>query len=131
MNNFLSKYKSIFYISNITLIFLYLFPGSLLGYLFYSDLKAQPQLTPNFIISTNHFYAFFILSLIGFFTYKKSNRLPFLIMYLILLSVILELMHLIIPERSFELTDLFGNLIGVLIVIMINYFFRKYEKYKN
>ena len=131
MINFLSKYKFIFYISNIIIIFLYLFPGSLLGYFFYGDLKTQPQLTPDFIISTNHFYAFLVLSLIGFFTYRKLNYLNFLIIYLILLSIILELMHSIIPERSFELADLFGNLFGVLIVMVINYFSKKYEKYKN
>tara|TARA_B100001175_G_C19187236_1_gene484964 strand:- start:204 stop:599 length:396 start_codon:yes stop_codon:yes gene_type:complete len=131
MNNFLLKYKLIFYLSNFILIFLYLFPDSLFGCFFYDDCKVQPKITSDFIVSSNHLYAFFILSIIGIFTYKKSNKLNFLILYLLLLSIILELMHLIIPERSFELKDLFGNLAGVSMVIIINFFLKKYEKFKN
>ena len=108
---------------------MYLFPGSLLGYFFYGDLSAQPQLTPEYIISTNHLLAFFILSTIGFFSYKKSSYFNFLIIYLIFISIILEIMHFIIPERSFELSDLFGNIVGVLIVVIIDYFLKKYENF--
>jgi|TARA_B110000003_G_scaffold178845_1_gene178222 hypothetical protein len=130
--NFLSKYKFFFYFFNLALIFLYLFPGSLLGCFFYSNCELQPQITPDFIISTfiistNHLYAFFVLSVIGFLTFKKINHLNFLITYLILLSTILEFMHLIIRERNFEFSDLFGNLTGVVIAIIINFFFRKFQ----
>jgi VanZ family protein len=125
--NFLSKYKFFFYFCNLALIFLYLFPGSLLGCFFYNNCELQPQITPDFIISTNHFFAFFALSMIGFLTFKKLNHLNFLITYLIFLSTILEFMHLIISERSFEFSDLFGNLIGVVVAIIINFFFKKFK----
>ena len=45
---------------------------------------------------------------------------------LFLISITLELSHLIIPNRGFELSDLFGNIIGVLVVIIV-YKIRKYE----
>jgi VanZ family protein len=125
MNNFFSKYKFFFYIFNFFIIFLYLFSGSLIGCYLYSNCKIQPQITSDFIISTNHFYAFFTLSVIGFFTYKKSNYFNFLIIYLLFLSVIIEMMHYFIPERSLEFSGLFGNLTGVLIVIIINSFLKK------
>ena len=131
MINFFSKYKSIFYISNFILLVLYLFPGSLLGCYFYNDCQLQPQLTKDFLVSTNHLYAFGLLSIIGLFTYKNSNKLNFLNLYLILLSIILEILHIFIPVRSFELSDLFGNLLGVSIVLTINFFYTKYENYKN
>tara|TARA_B100000768_G_C11129177_1_gene310988 strand:+ start:148 stop:543 length:396 start_codon:yes stop_codon:yes gene_type:complete len=131
MINFLSKYKFIFYLSNLVLIFLYLFPGSFLGCFLYDDCKLQPQITRNFLISSNHLYAFFLLSVIGFFTYKNSNRLNFIIIYLVLLSVILEILHIIIPGRSFEFSDLFGNLIGVSGIVIINLLHKKYENSKN
>ena len=131
MINFFSKYKSIFYLSNFILLVLYLFPGSLLGYFLYNDFQAQPQLTKDFLVSTNHLYAFGLLSIIGLFTYKNSNKLNFLNLYLILLSIILEILHIFIPVRSFEFSDLFGNLLGVSIVLLINFFYRKYENYKN
>ena len=131
MINFFSKYKYIFYISNAVLIFLYLYPGSLIGCYLYNDCQLQPQITRDFLISSNHLYAFFLLSVIGYFTFLNSRRLNFLIIYLILLSVILELFHLVIPMRSFEFSDLFGNLFGVVILIIINFIYKKYENSKN
>ena len=131
MINFFSKYKFIFYIANICLIILYLFPGSILGFFFYNNIKIQPQITPDFIVSTNHVYAFFLLSILGILTFFDSKILKFLIMYLIFLSIILEIFHLIIPERGFEFSDLFGNIIGVMIAVIINYLYKKYENYKN
>ena len=131
MINFFSKYKSIFYLSNFILLVLYLFPGSLLGCFLYNDCQLQPQITKNFLVSTNHLYAFGLLSIIGLFTYKNSKNLNFLKLYLIVLSIILEILHIFIPVRGFELSDLFGNLLGVLIVLTVSFFYRKYENYKN
>ena len=128
MINFFSKYKFIFYLSNFILLVLYLFPGSLLGCYLYNDCQLQPQLTKDFLVSTNHLYAFGLLSIIGLFTYKNSNKLNFLNLYLVLLSIILEILHIFIPVRSFEFSDLFGNLLGVSIVLTINFF---YENFKN
>jgi len=51
--------------------------------------------------------------------YHSSNKIKFLITYLFSLSIILELFHLIIPNRGFEWSDLFGNILGVTIVIII------------
>ena len=131
MINFFSKYKFIFYLSNFFLLVLYLFPGSLLGCYLYDDCQLQPQLTKDFLVSTNHLYAFGLLSIIGLFTYKNSNKLNFLNLYLVVLSIILEILHIFIPVRSFEFSDLFGNLLGVSIILTINFFYRKYENYKN
>jgi VanZ family protein len=105
---------------------LYLYPGSLIGLILYSDKKIQPQITSDFIISSNHFYVFILISIIGFFTYKKKNQIKNLIIYLILLSLILEFLHLFIPERSFQLSDLFGNFFGVIIVIFVRKLINKY-----
>ena len=130
MINFLQKYKFLFHSINFFLIFAYLFPGSIFGCFLYNDCRIQPQLTPDFIISSNHVYAFFILSLIGFFTYKDSRKLKLLHIYLISLSILLEVFHFIIPNRSFEIADLFGNLAGVIIVIIVNFFLNN-EKFKS
>ena len=128
MINFFGKYKIIFYIINFVLILLYLFPGSLIGCFLYDDCKLQPQITPDFIISTNHLYAFAFLSLIAFLTFKKTDKITFIILYLVTISVVLELFHYFVPERSFEYSDLFGNLIGVIIIII---FFNLLKKYEN
>ena len=131
MINFFSKNKFIFYLSNLILIFLYLFPGSLLGWFLYNDLSLQPQITPDFIISTNHLYAFLIISTVGLLTFNRSNQFIYISLYLIFLSLALEVAHYFIPKRSFEFSDLFGNLLGVFIVLILFYFFKKNENSKT
>ena len=37
----------------------------------------------------------------------------------ILLSILLELLHIIIPNRGFEVADLLGNILGVLLPLVI------------
>ena len=126
MNKLSNILKIIFHFLNIITIFLYLFPGSILGWLYYKDLTKQPQLTDDFIsISSNHFYVFFVLSIMGIFSYLKHKKLNLLIKYLLLLSVILELFHLLIPQRGFELSDLFGNILGVVVTIVIYKIWKK------
>ena len=125
MINYFSKYKFIFYLCNLILIFLYLFPGSVLGWFLYKDLSLQPQITPDFIISTNHLYAYMVLSVIGFLTFRKNNQFNILSLYLIFLSILLEVLQYFVPNRSFEFSDLFGNLAGVIIAIILFYFLKK------
>ena len=131
MIKFFSNFKIIFYSFNFFLIFLYLFPGSLLGLAINNDIKVQPQITPDFIVSSNHFYVFAIVSILGFFSFEKSKQIKNLIFYLISLSLILEIFHLIIPHRSFQWSDLFGNLFGVIVVIFVNNLIKKYETFKK
>ena len=107
-----------FHTANLILIIFYLYPGSLLGFFIYNDSSVQPQITRDFLISSNHFYAFIILSIAGIVAYNKSNKINILIKYLVLLSILLELFHTIVPNRNFELSDLFGNFIGAVLTII-------------
>ena len=132
MINFFSKYKIIFYFTNLTLVVLYLFPGSLLGCIFLKDCRIQPQITSDYIIiSSNHFYAFGLITIVSFFTYINSKNLSKILIYLIFLSVILEILHLVVPNRSFQWPDLFGNFVGVVVVILIYTIIKKYVSFKK
>ena len=131
MSKFFSRYKIIFYFNNILLIILYLYPGSLLGWIIYDNKSIQPQITPDFVISSNHFYVFMLISIIGFLSFSNSKKNILLITYLIFLSITLEIFHLAIPERSFQWSDLFGNLLGVIVVILLNNFINKYGIFKK
>ena len=125
IKNFFLYLKIIFYVANIVLISLYIFPGSILGWLLYDDAGLQPQITSDFIVSSNHVYAFTLLSILGYISYKKEN-LKFIFTYLFFISIFLEILHIVIPNRGFEFSDLFGNIIGVLIVFLyyqINQYF--------
>ena len=117
MKIFINNIQLIFKLSNICLIILYLFPGSILGFLLYNDYNRQPQITGDFFyISSNHIYAFSLISILGLFAFKTKKRL---FVYLVCLSIILELFHLVIPNRSFQAGDLNGNLLGVIIPFLI------------
>ena len=125
MKNF---FKIGFYSANIILIILYLFPGSIFGCFLYNDCYIQPQITKDFIISSNHVYAFLLLSILGVFSFHNTKKINFLSVYLFLLSIILELFHIIIPNRGFEMSDLFGNIVGVILVILIYKIVIRYVK---
>ena len=120
--------KIFFQIINILFLIIYLYPGSILGYLIYGDFGKQPQLTGNFFeISSNHVYSFFLLSVLGLFAHNKEKKF-FIINYLIFISITLEILHLIIPNRGFQFEDLFGNIVGVLLSIMIMNIFNYWRK---
>ena len=117
--------KLIFHILNIGFAILYMYPGSIFGFIFYRNLNKQPQITPDFIVSSNHVYAFILLSLLGFINYYKSHK-NLIISYFFLISVLFEIFHIFIPNRSFQFSDLFGNIIGVLFsLLLINIWRRK------
>ena len=126
----MKKFSSIliksFHCVNLIILVFYLYPGSIFGYVLYNNPSIQLQITRDFLISSNHFYAFIFLSTIGVLAYRNTNKINFLIKYLIALSILLELFHLFIPNRSFELNDLFGNILGVFFVIIIYKIKNKY-----
>ena len=127
MINFFSKFKIFFYVINLLLIILYLFPGSLFGCIFFDNCKVQPQITSDFLqISSNHFYAFGLVTILGYFTFLNSEKLKLVLYYLLVISVLLEVFHILIPERSFQWSDLFGNLLGVIVVIFFKNLINKY-----
>ena len=119
--------RIIFHLLNIIFVFLYVYPGSLLGFLIYKDISKQPQISADFFaLSSNHVYAFLLLSSLGLISYFKS--LKKIILYLIFISIFLELLHLYIPNRSFQFSDLFGNIVGVLVPIFILILFNFWRK---
>ena len=131
MINFFSKFKIFFFVINLLLIVLYLFPGSLLGCIFFDNCKVQPQITSDFIISSNHFYAFGLVTILGYLTFLNSEKLKQVLYYLLVISVLLEVFHIYIPERSFQWSDLFGNLLGVVVVIFVKNLINKYGTTKK
>ena len=120
--------KTTFHISNIGLILIYLYPGSIFGWLIYDDIQKQPQLTLDFIIfSSNHVYAFMILSILGLISYYKTKA-KILFLYLFFVSIFLELSHILIPIRTFQFQDLIGNFLGIFLIFIIFYLYKFIKK---
>ena len=120
MAKIISFLKFIFHTSIIFLIILSLFPGSLLGFLFYQDLGRQPNLIENpFGTSINHFISYFYVSTLGLCLYLRSEKFQKLVYGLFFLSIILEVLQFIVPIRAFQFYDLIGNFLGVLVAYFL------------
>ena len=112
-NSIFNTYKYFYYLCLIILLILYLFPGSLIGYFLYGNLGKQPELISNPIgTSLNHLIFFFILSILSLIFRSREQNFLNNMYFVFSLSIILELFHLIVPNRAFELYDLFANISG-------------------
>ena len=121
----------LYYFSLISLLITYLFPGSLIGCFLYGDCGRQPDFIPNPLgTSINHALAFFYLSTLGLIIYMKRVSFKQTVIFLLVLSTILELSHLVIPNRSFQFLDLFANLLGTLSAIVVIFFYKRKENGK-
>ena len=106
-----------------------MFPGSLIGYILYGNLGKQPDFISNPLgTSINHFIFFFYLGILGLIFRKNQKKLINSFSFLFLISIILELLHYIIPHRAFELNDLYSNSLGVLLAYFILKLFKKTRK---
>ena len=120
--------RYLYYFSLTGLLVLYLFPGSLIGYFLYGDLGKQPDMIPNPMgTSINHTLAFFYLTIIGLISYLNQTSFYKILIFLITLSLFLELSHLFIPNRSFQSLDLFANLLGTIFAIVIIFLYKKFK----
>ena len=120
--------RYLYYFSLLGLLILYLFPGSLIGYFFYGDLGRQPDLIPNPLgTSINHALAFLYLTILGLISYLNQTSFTKVLIFLIGLSLLSELSHLIIPNRSFQYLDIFANLLGTLMAIVIIFLYKKFK----
>lgn len=124
-NNILKFVEYSYYFSLLILVILYLFPGSILGYLFYNDLSRQPNLIDNPIgTSINHFFYFVYLTLLCVVLNSQIKRIVTSYIFIFFISIFLEISHFIVPNRAFEFYDLAANITGVLVVILTSRIFK-------
>ena len=124
------NFKIIFHILNVLFLIFYFYPGSIIGIVFYGNINYQPQLINDFVISSNHFFVFIIISYFGLFAYYEIKK-KIILFYLIFISIFTEILHLIIPLRAFQFSDLFGNILGVILTIFLFLFFKNLVKKNN
>ena len=122
----ISIVRYLYYFSLLGLLILYLFPGSLIGFFFYGDFSRQPDIIPNPLgTSINHALAFFYLTILGLISFFNQRNFIKILIFLISLSLFLELSHLVVPNRSFQSQDLFANLLGTSIATAIILLYKK------
>ena len=127
----ISIVRYLYYFSILCLLILYLFPGSLIGFFFYGDFSRQPDMIHNPLgTSINHALAFFYLTILGLISFFNQRNFIKILIFLISLSLFLELSHLVVPNRSFQSLDLFANLLGTLLAIVIIFFYKRLKNGK-
>ena len=130
MKNIIFKLTEyVYYFSLLVLLILYLFPGSLIGYLLYGNLSKQPNLIINPIgISINHLIFFSYITILTIIVRLRAKNILTNYRFILFISCVLEISHLIIPNRAFELYDLIANITGVVIILLLNIFI-KWQKH--
>ena len=115
----------VYYFSLLVLLILYLFPGSLIGYFLYGNLGQQPNLIANPIgTSINHLIFFSYITVLAIVVRLRIKNIFTNYLFILFISAVLEIFHLIVPNRAFELNDLLANFTGVVIIILINSFIK-------
>jgi len=88
--------------------------------MFYGDIGKQPDLIDNpFGTTINHFIYYFYISILGFCIYLRSDNFQKIVYGLFILSIMLEILQFIVPNRAFQLHDLMGNFLGVLVAYFL------------
>ena len=124
-NSIFKLTEYVYYFSLLVLLILYLFPGSLIGYLLYGNLGRQPNFIPNpFGTSINHLIFFSYITVLAIIVRLRIKSIFTNYLFILFVSCVLEIFHLIVPKRAFELNDLLANFTGVVIIILINSFIK-------
>ncbi len=122
----INYYKFIFFTNIFVIVLLSVYPGSLLGLIFFGNGDVLPVSD-----KLHHFVAYFITTIFGLLAYSQKNIFFQLSFSLLLLGSILEIIQIWIPNRSFEFLDMFSNTFGVVIGLVVIQIFNKIKIIKK
>ena len=129
MDKVISSLKFIFHLSVFFLIVISLFPGSLLGFFLYDDFGREVDLINNpFGAAINHFIYYFYVTMLGLCLYLRNHNFQKLVYGLFFLSIVLEVLQFIVPNRAFEIYDVSANFIGVLVAYILVTIYKFWSK---
>ena len=100
-------FKITFFIWLFFIFIISVYPGNLIGLL----LKGDPTTYPGGD-KISHFISYLALSILGVLALDFKKKGIVIIIFLTLFSIIMELVHLYIPNRYYENLDLVMNILG-------------------
>lgn len=103
-------FKFLFFLNIFFLSLISLYPGNLIGLIFFGD----DTIFPGFD-KLHHFLSYLILSVLGSLAYYEIFFFNKLLIFLILIGFFLELFQIWIPNRYFEFLDIFANFFGIIV----------------
>ena len=98
----------LFFFSLFFLFFVYLIPGQIF------ELKGVVKSKNIIEGSIDHFYYFTYLTILGLVTFVNTFFFYRVSIILLVLSILIEFLHLYVPNREFSLLDILANLSGFL-----------------
>jgi len=111
---FIIFYKLSFYLWLSFIFLVSIYPGNLINLVLIGDPTTSPGGD-----KVSHFLTYFVLGVLFNLSYKKKSFFKIMIVFLILFSIIMELLHIVIPNRFYENFDLLMNFLGLVIGIYI------------
>ena len=100
-------FKITFFIWLFFIFIISVYPGNLIGLL----LKGDPTTYPGGD-KISHFISYLGLSILGVLALDFKKKGIFIIIFMTLFSIIMEVVHLYIPNRYYENLDLVMNILG-------------------
>ena len=64
---------------------------------------------------------YFVLSFLAYFSFDFKKNVNRKIIFLSIFSILMEIVHIFIPDRSYENYDLFMNLLGINLGLFVYY----------
>jgi len=111
---FIIFYKLSFYLWLSFIFLVSIYPGNLINLVLIGDPTTSPGGD-----KVSHFLTYFVLGVLFNLSYKKKSFFKIMIVFLILFSIIMELLHIVIPNRFYENFDLLMNFLGLVVGIYI------------
>ena len=111
---FIIFYKLCFYFWLSFIFLVSVYPGNLINLVLIGDPTTYPGGD-----KVSHFLTYFVLGVLFNLSYKKNSFFKVIVGFLIFFSIIMELLHMIIPNRFYENFDLLMNFLGLIIGIYI------------
>ena len=111
---FIIFYKLSFYFWLSLIFLLSVYPGNLINLVLIGDPTTYPGGD-----KVSHFLTYFVLGVLFNLSFKKNTFFKIMTGFLILFSIIMELLHTVIPNRFYENFDLLMNFLGLVIGIYI------------
>ncbi len=111
---FIIFYKLSFYLWLSFIFLVSVYPGNLINLVLIGDPTTYPGGD-----KVSHFLTYFVLGVLFNLSFKKNSFFKIMIGFLILFSIIMELLHTVIPNRFYENFDLLMNFLGLVIGIYI------------
>ena len=111
---FIIFYKLSFYFWLLFIFLVSIYPGNLINLVLIGDPTTHPGGD-----KVSHFLTYFVLGVLFNLSYKKKSIFKIMMGFLVFFSIIMELLHMVIPNRFYENFDLLMNFLGLVVGIYI------------